>query len=165
MSYPKKYNEPDRWCYIAVEVAAIVVGTAASIAATQAGADAQENQFKQQQLQLRLQEVDAQSKRTDQLRRIFGEQAVQEIARGISLASPSFQAVQQQSFNAFNDDNRAASLSLSFKENALNSAIDATREGANIKSVGIFAQGVSDVAGTFNLNSPNNQTASQQFKA
>lgn len=162
MSYPKKYKRPDRWCYVslaAVEVASLVVaaaGATAGIVAKQQAAAAQENQFRQQQVQLRLQQTDAESRRTDQLRRIFGEEAASEVARGISLASPSFKAIQQQSFNAFNDDNRAESLSLSFKENALNSQIDATRAGANIGSFAIAANAAAGALGSMNLNNPNN---------
>lgn len=163
----KKYNEFDRWCNVtltafeAAELFVAAVGTAASISEKQQGAAAQENQFRQQQIQLRLQQVDAQTRRTDQLQRIFGEQAASEVARGISLASPSFKAIQQQSFNAFNDDNRAESLSLSFKENALNSQIDATRAGANIGSFAIAANAAAGAFGSMNLNNPNNLNQGQ----
>lgn len=166
----KQYRPPSRWCHVTAtvgfeigEAVVAIVGAGASIAAEQQAAAAQENQFRQQQLQLRLQQTDAQSRRTDQLRRIFGEQAASEVARGISLASPSFKAIQQQSFNAFNDDNRAASLSLSFKENALNSQIDATREGANIESFAIAARGAEQAFGAMNLNNPNNLNQGQTF--
>ena len=171
MPYPKKYKRPDRWCYIslaAVEVASLVVaavGTTASIVAKQQAAAEQENQFRQQQVQLRLQQTDAESRRTDQLRRIFGEQAASEVARGISLAAPSFKDIQQQSFNAFNDDNRAESLSLSFKENALNSQIGATRAGANIGSFAIAANAAAGALGSMNLNNPNNINQTQTFQA
>ncbi len=162
MPYPKKYTAPNRWCYASItafegaELFVAAVGTAASISEKQEGAAIQENQFRQQQLQLRLQQTDAETRRTDQLERIFGEQAASEVARGISLASPSFKAIQQQSFNAFNDDNRAESLSLSFKENALHSQIDATRAGANIGSFAIAANAAAGAMGSMNLNNPNN---------
>lgn len=170
----KKYS---RWCdwtaagiAITEEVATVIAaaaavgGTVAAISASQEAATARENQFDEQKVQLRLKQTQAQARRTEQLRRIFGEQAAEEVARGISLASPTFKAVQQQSFNAFNDDNRAESLSLSFKENALNSAISSTRSVANIESFALAAKGIGQIAGTMDLNNPNNINRGQVFQ-
>ncbi len=166
MPYPHVFKDISRKCCISlaaveagseiVAAVAAVAGAGTAIVAKQQAAAAQENEFRQQQVQLRLQQTDAESRRTDQLRRIFGEEAASEVARGISLASPSFKAIQQQSFNAFNDDNRAESLTVSFKQNALNSQIDATREGANIGSFAIAANAAAGALGSMNLNNPNN---------
>ena len=135
------------------------VGAGASVVSQEVGARAQINQFRQQQTQLRLQQVESESRRADQLQRIFGQQAAQEVARGISLASPSFKAIQQQSFNAFNDDTRAEALTLSFKENVLNSRIDSTRSAAYL---GEFMTVANFGASAFNTMNLNNNISNQQ---
>ena len=150
----------------AIEIGSLIVSaiaTGASVVSQQEAADAQEQQFRIRQNQLRLQHVDAARQRTEQIQRVFGRQAVNEVARGISLASPSFKAIQQQSFNAFNDDNRASALNLSFQDSALNSQIDATRNSAEVGEFGSIANFAASAFGSMNLNNPNNVNRQQVF--
>jgi len=60
--------------------------------------------------------------RTQRMRQVMAKSTVQEAARGVSLASPSFHAVQRSSFQKFNEDQDAAALNLSFKKMQIESA-------------------------------------------
>ena len=98
---------------------------------TQIGASLQKGQFAKSQAELQntnlrermVQEQIASGNRTiarqDQLRTIISADQVSEVARGVSLASPTFRAITQKSFSAFAEDERADALNLSFKESFL----------------------------------------------
>lgn len=157
-----KIRIPSRFCFLTVgefEVASLVVAaasTAESISARNQAAAAQEQQFRLQQTQVRLATTEREKARADRLQRIFGTQLAQEAARGISPASPSFKAIQQKSFNAFENDNKADALNLSFKENALSSQIDATRSAARAAEFGSIANFALSSFNQLNLNNPGN---------
>ncbi len=143
----------------ALEVASLVVGgvaTAGSLFEQQQAEQAQIGQFRLQQTQLRIAETTRSSARIDRLQSVFGSQLAQEVARGISPASGSFKAIQQKSFNAFEDDQRADALNLSFKENALNSQIDATRSAFIGHVFGEVSNFALSSFNQLNLNNPNN---------
>lgn len=141
---------------LAGELAIAAAGTAASIAARNAAAESQEQIFRAQQLQFRLSETDRANKRITKLRQVFGSQLAEAVARGVSPASPTFKAIQQQSFNNFEQDNKADALTLSFKENALSSQIDATQSAARAGEFASIANFAFSSFNQLNLNNPNN---------
>lgn len=79
-----------------------------------------------EQTALDIQETEAQEattarsiQRMQRVRQVMANATAEEAARGVSIASPSFKAVQRSSFQRFNADEDADALNLSFKETQL----------------------------------------------
>ena len=88
----------------------------ADIFSQQQAMEEEEENIKIEEQEAQVQSTEQSIRRGRRLRQIIGAAQAQEGARGVSLASPSFKAVQKSSFNRFNEDENAAALNLSFKD-------------------------------------------------
>jgi predicted 2-oxoglutarate/Fe(II)-dependent dioxygenase YbiX len=124
--------------------AAAGAGTVGSIFASTARTQAQNNEIKSEIVQQRLAEAQRSTVRTQQLSNTLSAAAVTEAARGISLASPTFQAIQQQSFSNFQQDQNADALNVMFRTDGLRQQISQNRLandvdiGTSITNLGHF---------------------------
>ena len=89
---------------------------AGSIMAQVLGAEEQQRQLKRQEKMEEIASATESVQRTQRMREVLSTAQVTEAARGVSLASPSFQMVQRSSFQKFNQDKDAAALNLSFEK-------------------------------------------------
>ena len=118
-------------------VVAGVLKAVTTVASISQQAQAEEKQ--EQLLNLRLkQERAASNERTlansRRLNSIIGQQRAMQAARGLSLSSGSFIAIQKNDFNRFNEDLNAEALNLSFAETniAVSKDIASAQEQAGI---------------------------------
>lgn len=125
---------------------AILAG--AEIASTGAGIFARHSATaaKQRQLQVAIEEqqVSANQKKiglADKMQRLMGAQTAAQSASGFALASPSFGAIQANTFNEFAKDQQAESLNEMFKVTTLK------EQQAALGQQGLF----SDAEDIFNL--------------
>lgn len=82
--------------------------------------------------------------REEQASKVIGAQKAIESTRGVSLASPSFVAIQANQFNQLSQDKEAISLNAEFKENALDEKMQNIRLAEFSQ---VIAQGASIVTG------------------
>jgi len=104
--------------------AATVVGgfEAGSIFAQIGGAREEQRQLIRQEQMEETAAAQQSLQRTQRMRQVLATSQATEAARGVSLASPSFQMVQRSSFAKFNEDEDAAALNLSFEKAQISSA-------------------------------------------
>ena len=100
-----------------------------------AGAKSQQEQLMKEEQMAETASAQQSLQRTQRMRQVLATSAATEAGRGVSLASPSFHAVQRSSFEKFNQDKDAAALNLSFQK----SAIESERKNVRDKEIaGIF---------------------------
>lgn len=149
----------------AAEAAFSGIGLATSLFGRNKSAEAQE-----QAVQLRLQQeeaanVERSTQRGRRLNEIMASQVAREGASGLSVASPSFFAVGQDSFNQFAEDENADALNLSFdKISAANSqkAIDQQKKFGSMGDV--FNAGKSIFNSSVFRKAPQSQPVTQTLQ-
>jgi Na+-transporting NADH:ubiquinone oxidoreductase subunit NqrC len=103
-----------------IAASTIVGGAGAgSIVAKIMGAQDEQKQLNREEQMVETAAAQKATQRTERMRQVLASSQVKEAARGVSLASPSFQMVQRSSFEKFNDDKDAAALNLSFQKEAI----------------------------------------------
>lgn len=106
-----------------IAAATLVGGTGAGgIVAQIMGAEDEKKQLAEEEQMVETAAAQKSVQRTQRMRQVLASSQVKEAARGVSLASPSFQMVQRSSFEKFNEDKDAAALNLSFQKEAIESA-------------------------------------------
>ncbi len=115
--------------------ASILGGGASGLEALQienigAGEKAQVGQIQDEQLQQRMAAEEQSIQRNKQLEKVLGAANAQSAARGISAASGSFKAVQEQSIQTGITADRVSDLNLELKENRLRTQIDSVHKKA-----------------------------------
>lgn len=99
------------------------------------GAQEQQKQLMREEQMVETAAAQKSVQRTQRMRQVLASSQVKEAARGVSLASPSFQMVQRSSFEKFNEDKDAAALNLSFQKEV----IESQRKNVRDKEIaGIF---------------------------
>jgi hypothetical protein len=119
-----------------IAASTIVGGAGAgSIVAQIMGAQEEQKQLVREEQMAETAAAQKSVQRTQRMRQVLASSQVKEAARGVSLASPSFQMVQRSSFEKFNEDKDAAALNLSFEKEV----IEAQRKNVRDKEIaGIF---------------------------
>lgn len=88
--------------------------------------------LRRQQQQIQIQADNQKLERSDQLEKTVSAARAEEAARGLSLGSASFSAIQSNSFNDFARDERITNLNTNYKIGAINNEI------SNINGVEAF---------------------------
>lgn len=119
-----------------IAASTIMGGTGAgSIVAKIFGAQEERKQLAREEQMVETAAAQKSVQRTQRMRQVLASSQVKEAARGVSLASPSFQMVQRSSFEKFNEDKDAAALNLSFQKEV----IESQRKNVRDKEIsGIF---------------------------
>jgi len=113
-------------------------GTVETIHARNMQARLAANQARSQINQLKIAQQQKSSQRTQTLINSIGDSSVQEIARNVSLASPSFQAAQSQSYREYASDKEDSMLNTMYRTNTLEQQInqmDMSRDVGNAQSI------------------------------
>lgn len=106
--------------------------TAGTIFGREKEEKAQSTAIRTEMTQQRLAETQKGLQQTRGLASTLSQAAAQEAARGISLASPSFKAVQQKSFTAYQSDENADALNLMFKQDVLRQQLKQNQLSAEV---------------------------------
>jgi aryl-alcohol dehydrogenase-like predicted oxidoreductase len=133
---------------------ATTIGASTGLLGAQIGsqidvAQAQESQIRSQLLQQRLASTQKRVALANQARATISSQVAQGAARGVSAASPTFQAIQTKSFENFAKDDRAEALNLSFRENVLKQQIHQNKLAEEVGIISTLGQTAMQVAGGF----------------
>lgn len=83
--------------------------------------------------------------RARRLRQVMAQATVEEAARGVSVASPSFKGVQRSSFEKFREDSDAAALNLSFEKEQIEARRQQVRDKEKAKKAGFFGKIAGDI--------------------
>ena len=110
-----------------------ILGTGARVSAAR-----QENEFRQEELtnQLNEEKIAANNRalqRQDQLAKVISSQEARIGAGGVAASSPSYRAIEENTFDEFAKDQRADNLSLSFKELQIGEEREQAREEEHYK--------------------------------
>jgi hypothetical protein len=129
---------------IAADVADVAIGVAATRATKQAAQD--EDRLLQQQEQMAETQFYQQGlQRARRVRQVMAEATVQEAARGVSVASPSFKSVQRSSFEKFREDQDIAALNLSFQKEQIEQQRKIVRDKEKAAHVSTWGKIVHDI--------------------
>lgn len=107
----------------------------------------QTQQLQEQMTQEELKAAQQTTARQDQLRRTISTARVTEAARGVSLASPTFKSVTEQSFKKFQEDENAASLNLKLREDFIGQKIRQVKIGTKAAIFGDVIDGATFALG------------------
>jgi hypothetical protein len=83
--------------------------------------------------------------RAKRLRQVMSQATVEEAARGVSVASPSFKAVQRSSFERFQEDQDAAALNLSFEKSQIEAKRKEVRDKEKSAKVSLWGKVISGI--------------------
>lgn len=83
--------------------------------------------------------------RARNVRETMAEATVQEAARGVSVASPSFKSVQRSSFEKFQEDQDVAALNLSFKKDQLEAQRRIVRDREKASKISLWGKIATDI--------------------
>ena len=108
-------------------IEAMVIGAIASTAvqgiSSMEAADARAEALRKRQQQEEVAADQKSLERTSQLSKVIGSQEAAAGVRGIDVVSPSFKAIQADSFNEWAADERASQLSLGYSKEATDEAV------------------------------------------
>lgn len=113
---------------VGVSLIAAAVGSqvlSAGVAAR--GAEEQRAAIRRRQTQERLAAEQQSLGRLDSLQNVLAAQQAAIATRGIGAGGGSFRAIQRNTFNAFNQDEKASALNLSFRQAALRDQLEASK--------------------------------------
>jgi hypothetical protein len=97
---------------------AIFMGGAKTFASLRASA-AQSKAIREQMLQERMKADQEALARTDKMKRLFGTTEAMGGARGFSIASPSFKAIEDEDFNQYAQEQKIGDINEQLQEDAL----------------------------------------------
>lgn len=121
-----------------------VAGTGVEVYSQFETNEARQTALRQRMAQEKLAANNATLQRQRRLQEIISRQNAEVGARGFDPASASFKAIQSDTFDEFAQDQKAANLSLSFEEQAINNEMESSSEGAFLGAVGdILGTGMS----------------------
>lgn len=83
--------------------------------------------------------------RARRLRQVMSQATVEEAARGVSVASPSFKSVQRSSFEKFNEDRDAAALNLSFEKREIALKQQEVRDKEKSQKISVWGKIATDI--------------------
>lgn len=108
-----------------------------------------------QMAQTRLKAAEKTRIRQRQIERVISRQKAEVGMRGIDPGSATFKAIQQDSFDEFARDQKAANLTLQAQEQYFNSKIQAANQSGFLSAVGDVVSGAMGLASTTSLTKPN----------
>jgi len=135
---------------IGAETAIILGATAVKSGAELFGASEEEQALETRKAQEQLQAQQITNQRERKLEEITSTQEATEAARGVALSSPSFSAIQNDTFDQFAEDQRARNTQLLFQE----ANIDQEESNLKVKAFAAIAGNIFDAAkGSFTKTS------------
>jgi hypothetical protein len=109
----------------------------------------QKNALEKQKIEANLQAINQKEQRADQLERVVSSADAQQSARGLSLGSGSFKAIQDNNFNQFAKEENVINMNNQFRQEAISQQISNINKMNRLDDFEtVFAEGFK-VAGSF----------------